>query len=122
MDRSKRDFSTPQADTPQERSEEEASACSARNDGGHKVGAKKKLEARLVEVEGALVAEEREVGEDVRLDFLRDGSGVDGLKFGDDLGDGVPAVAAFDDFQAGAVEAQGALRHQQGARLLIQIA
>jgi hypothetical protein len=32
MDGSKRDFSTAQADTPQERSEEKASACSGRND------------------------------------------------------------------------------------------
>jgi hypothetical protein len=66
----------------------------------------------LIEVEGALVVEEGEVAEDVRLDFLRDGFGVDGLKFADDLRDGMLAVAAFDDFQAGSIEAEGALRHE----------
>lgn len=40
------------------------------------------------------------------------------LEFGNNLLDGVFAVAALDDFEAGAVEAQSAFRHEQRAGLL----
>src|SRR5262249_3695688 len=45
------------------------------------------------------------------------GFGVDRLEFGDDLLDGVAAVAALNDLEAGAGEAEGAFGHQQNAVL-----
>lgn len=63
--------------------------------------------------------EEFEVTKDVGLDFLRLGFGVDRLEFGDDLLDGVAAVAALNDLEAGAVEAKGAFGHQQNALLVV---
>ena len=67
-------------------------------------------ELRL-KVEGALVVEELEVAENVGFDLCGLGFGVEGLEFGDDLLDRVLAVAALDDFETRAVEAEGALGH-----------
>ena len=64
-----------------------------------------------MKVEGALVVEELQVAEDVRFHFGGLGFGVVLLEFGDDLLDGVVAVAALDDFEAGAVETEGAFGH-----------
>jgi len=66
-----------------------------------------------LKIESALVVEELEVAEDVGFDFGRFGFGVELLEFGDDLVDGVLAVAALDNFEAGAVEPQSALGHEQ---------
>ena len=53
------------------------------------------------------------------FDFVRFSLGVELLQFGDELGDGVFAVAAGDDFKAGAVQTKGALRHQQNLLALV---
>ena len=54
-----------------------------------------------------------EVAEDVGFDFVGVGFGVELLQVGDELGDGVLAVAAGDDFEAGAVEAESAFGHEK---------
>jgi hypothetical protein len=41
------------------------------------------------------------------------------LEFGDDFADGAFAVAALDDFEAGAVEAKGAFGHQQDLLVVV---
>src|ERR1700736_2690868 len=74
---------------------------------------------RLREVEGSLVAQPGQIVEDVRLDLLWFGFRVDLLQIADDLLHGVLAVAALDDFEAGAVEAQGAFGHEQDALLIV---
>ena len=63
--------------------------------------------------------EELQVAEDVFLDFFGLGLGIEFLQFGDELGDGVFAVAAGDDFEAGAVEAEGTLGHEQDLLVVI---
>ena len=62
-------------------------------------------------VQSALRVKELEVAQDVLFDFLGRGFAVEFLQFGDKLGDGVFAVAARDNFKAGAVETEGAFRH-----------
>ena len=63
--------------------------------------------------------EELEVAEDVGFDFVGFGFGVELLEFGDELGDGVFAVAAGDDFETGAVKAEGAFGHEQNFLALV---
>ncbi len=41
------------------------------------------------------------------------------LEFGDDFADGAPAVAALDDFEAGAVEAESAFGHEQDLLIVV---
>ena len=41
------------------------------------------------------------------------------LEFGDDFADGAFAVATLDDFEAGAVEAEGALGHEQDLLVVV---
>lgn len=65
--------------------------------------------------------EELEVTEDILRDFFGLRFGVELLEFRDDLRDGVIAVAALDDFEAGPVEAKRAFGHQQDV-LLVRIA
>ena len=60
-----------------------------------------------------------EVAEDVLFDLLRLGFGIDSLKVRDDLLDGVAAVAALNDFEAGAEQAQGAFGHEEDALLIV---
>src|SRR5712664_3037681 len=62
-----------------------------------------------LKVESALFLQKGEIAEDVLFDLLRLGSGIDLLQIQDDLLDGVLAVAALDNLEAWAVEAQGAL-------------
>jgi len=71
------------------------------------------------EVEGALGLEKLEVAEDVGFDFVRLGFAVELLQVGDELGDGVFAVAAGNDFEARAVEAESAFGHQQNFLTLV---
>jgi len=63
--------------------------------------------------------EEFEIAEDVGSDFLWLGFGIEGLEFSDDLLDGMITVAALDDFQAGADEAEGAFWHEEHALLIV---
>src|SRR6266403_2961875 len=70
-------------------------------------------------VERALFLQKGEIAKDVLLDLLRLGFGIDLLQIQNDLLDGVLAVAAFDDFQTWAVEAQGALGHEQHALVVV---
>jgi hypothetical protein len=63
--------------------------------------------------------EELEVAEDVLFDFVGVGFGIEPLQVGDELGDGVLAVAARDDFEAGTVEAEGAFGHEENFLALI---
>ncbi len=65
--------------------------------------------------------EELQVAEDIVRDFFGLRFRVELLKLGDDLRDGVIAVAALDDFQARPVEAKGAFGHEKDA-LLVRIA
>src|SRR5713226_3302110 len=71
------------------------------------------------EFQRALVVKEREVAEDVLFDFGGLGFGVELLQIGDDLGDGVSAVAARDDFEAGAVETQRPFGHQENTLIVV---
>jgi hypothetical protein len=73
----------------------------------------------LLEIEGALVLEEFQVAEDVGFDFGGVGFGIEMLEFGNDFADGALAVAALDDFEARAVEAQGALGHEQDLLIVV---
>ena len=41
------------------------------------------------------------------------------LEFGDDFADGAFAVATLDDFEAGAVEAKGALGHEEDLLVVV---
>ncbi len=92
-----------------------------------KVGAglphSKKTPARMpalqLEIEGTLLMQESEIAEDVLRDFLRLGFGIDFLQIHNDLLDSVLAVAALDNLEAWAVEAQRALRHEQDALLIV---
>src|SRR5260370_19696513 len=72
-----------------------------------------------LEIESTFLLQKSEVAEDVLLDFLRRGFGIDLLQIHNNLLDGVLAVAALDDLQAGAVQAQGALGHEQHALLVV---
>src|SRR3989449_8670763 len=72
-----------------------------------------------IKIEGALVVQQGEVAQYILRDFFWRGLGIDFLKIRDDLPDGVLAVAAFDNFQAWAVEAQGALGHEQHALVVV---
>ena len=63
--------------------------------------------------------EKFEVAEDVGFDFVWFGFGVELLQCGDKLRDGVFAVAAGDDFEAGAVESESAFGHQQNFLALV---
>jgi hypothetical protein len=66
-----------------------------------------------------LVVEELEVAEDVGFDFFGGGFGIEFLEIGDDLLHGVFAVAALDDFEAGAEEAQGTFGHEEDALIVV---
>ena len=69
----------------------------------------------LGEVEGALVAEEREISQDVLLDFFGFGFAIDLLEFRDDFGDAVIAVAALNDLKTGAIQSKSAFGHKEDA-------
>jgi hypothetical protein len=56
--------------------------------------------------------EPSQVIQDIGLDFFWFGFRVNLLQLGDDLLDGVFAVAALDYFEAGAIETQRAFGHQ----------
>src|SRR6267378_1123920 len=71
------------------------------------------------EVEGTIFLQERQIAQDVLLDFLRGGFGIDFLQICDDLLDGMLTVAALDDFEAWAVEAEGAFGHEQDTLLVV---
>ena len=68
-------------------------------------------------IEGALIVEQFQIAENVLFDFLRIGFGIESLQVGDDFFDGVFAVAALNDFEARAVEEQGAFGHEEDALL-----
>ena len=53
------------------------------------------------------------------FDFVGISFGVELLQFGDELGDGVFSVAAGDDFETGAVEAERTFRHEENFLALI---
>jgi hypothetical protein len=72
-----------------------------------------------LEIERALFLQKGEIAKDVLLDLLRLGFGIDLLQVQNDLLDGVLAVATLDDFEAGAVQAKGALRHEQDPLLIV---
>jgi hypothetical protein len=77
------------------------------------------MPALQLEIEGTLLMQESEIAEDVLRDFLRLGFGIDFLQIHNDLLDGVLAVAALDNFQAGAVQAESAFRHEQHTLLVV---
>ena len=68
---------------------------------------------------GAIFLQERQIAQDVLLDFLWCGFGIDFLQICDDLLDSVLAVAALNDFEAWAVEGEGAFGHEQDTLLVI---
>ena len=78
-----------------------------------------KPEPLQLKVESALFLQKVEIAKDVLLDLVRLGFGIDFLQVHDDLLDGVLAVAALDNLQAWAVQAQGAFRHQQDFLALV---
>src|SRR6266705_882090 len=75
--------------------------------------------ALRLEIKSTFLLQKSEVAENVLLDFMRLGFGIDHLQVRDDLLDGVFAVAALDDLQTRAVEAQRALRHKQSVLSIV---
>jgi len=71
------------------------------------------------EVEGAFLLEEGQVAKDIGFNFVGVGFGVKLLEFRDDPLYGALTVAALDDFQTGAIEAERALRHEKDTLTLI---
>src|SRR6266481_4513560 len=71
-----------------------------------------------LKVERAIFLQKCEIAKDVLLDLVRLGFGIALLQIHDDLLAAVLTVAAPDNFETRAVQAQGALWHEQGARLL----
>jgi len=71
------------------------------------------------EIEGALVLQEFQVAEDVGFDFGGVGFGVEVLEFGDDFADGTLAVASLNDFEARAVQAEGAFGHEEDLLIVV---
>src|SRR5260370_40490656 len=65
------------------------------------------------EVEGALFLQEREIAKDVLLDFVRLRFRINLLQLGDDLRHSVLAVAARNNLQARAIQAQSTFGHEQ---------
>jgi hypothetical protein len=63
--------------------------------------------------------EELEVAEDVLFDFVGVGFAVELLQVGDELGDGVAAVAAGNDFKAGPVETESTFWHEENFLALV---
>jgi hypothetical protein len=63
--------------------------------------------------------EKLEVTEDVGFYLCWLGFGVELLEFGDDLLDGVIAIATLNDFEAGAVQAEGAFGHQEDLLVVV---
>jgi hypothetical protein len=72
-----------------------------------------------LEIQGTVLLQKSEIAEDVLLDLLWLGFGIDLLQIQDDLLDSMFAVAALDNLEAGAVQAQGAFRHEQDALLVV---
>src|SRR5215467_2207686 len=70
-------------------------------------------------IESSLFLQELKIAEDVLLDFVRLGLGVDQLQLADNLGYGVLTIAARNDFQARAIKAKGTFRHQQDALIVV---
>ena len=75
--------------------------------------------AAITKVEGAFFLQELQVAEYVLFHFLRRGLGIDLLQILNNLFNGVLAVAALDDFEAGANQAKGAFGHLQHALLVV---
>src|SRR5260370_23356391 len=73
------------------------------------------MPALQLEIESTLFLQKGEIAEDVLLDLVRRGFGINLLQIHDDLLDGVFTVAALDNLEAGAVETEGAFRHEQHA-------
>src|ERR1700732_2181817 len=71
------------------------------------------------EVEGTLVVQQVEIAENVLLDFLGSGLRINFLQFADNFLHGVFAIATRNDFETGAIQAQGAFRHEEYALLVV---
>jgi hypothetical protein len=80
---------------------------------------KSSLRGVRFKIDGALVAQESQIAENVGFDAIWLGFCVDLLQLRNDLVHGVFSVATLDDFEAGAVEAKRALRHKQDALLIV---
>ena len=78
-----------------------------------------KMPALPHEIQSTFLLQKSKIAKDVLLDLVRLGFGIDFLQVHDDLLDGMLAVAALDNLQAWAVQAQGAFRHEQRTRLLV---
>src|SRR5882762_10874318 len=78
-----------------------------------------KMPALQHEIQSTFLLQKSEIAKDVLLDLVRLGFGIDLLHLHDDLLDGVLAVAALDNLEAWAIQAQGAFRHEQCTWLLI---
>ena len=70
-------------------------------------------------VQRALGVEKLEIAEDVGFDFVGLGFAIELLQVGDEFSDGVFAVAAGNDFEARAVEAESAFGHEQDSLALV---
>jgi hypothetical protein len=101
---------------------EKPSACSARNDNFRSHTRQGQGDQCSLEVEGALVVQQSQVAEDVGFDLFWLGFGIDLLQIGDDLLDGVRAVAALDDLETWAIQAEGAFGHEENALVLAVVA
>jgi hypothetical protein len=72
-----------------------------------------------LEVERTFLLQKSEIAENILFHFLRLRLRINLLQLGNDLLNGVFAVAALDNFKTGTVQAQRALWHQQDALLII---
>lgn len=72
-----------------------------------------------IKIKGALIVQQRQIAQNIRFDFFGLSFGIDLLQIQDNLLDGVLAVAALDNLEAGAVEAEGAFGHEQHTLLVV---
>ncbi len=72
-----------------------------------------------LEIESAILLQERKIAKDVLFHFLRMRLGIDFLQIQNDLLDGVLAVAALNNLETWAIQPKGAFRHKQHALLVV---
>ncbi len=77
------------------------------------------MPALQLKVERAVFLQERKIAKDILFDLMRLGFGIDLLQIQNNLLDGVLAVAALDNFEAWAIQAEGTFRHEQHTLLVV---
>src|SRR3989442_10317566 len=77
------------------------------------------MPALQLKVERPVFLQKGEIAKDVLFDLMWLGFGIDLLQIQNNLLDGVLAVAALDNFEAWAIQAEGTFRHEQDEMLVV---